>query len=209
MLRTISCGLLSSNVYVVWNEASLDCMIVDCGADVKYPLSVVEELGLNVKYVVLTHGHFDHVDFLEDYVSTFKNAIFACHVAEKAVLEDVEANLSFWGSHPRKYEADFLYLNEGDTLSLGKEGEECMIFKVIHTPGHTPGSMCLLCERDKIMLTGDTIFQNSYGRTDFKHGSSAQLVDSLKRILSMDWDITLYSGHYGSTTIGDEVAFYS
>ena len=80
-----------------------------------------------------------------------------------------------------------------------------MIFKVLHTPGHTPGSICLLDEKSKIMYTGDTLFKNSYGRVDFKYGNPLQMRSSLLRLYSLDKDITFYPGHYGKSTIGEEI----
>jgi glyoxylase-like metal-dependent hydrolase (beta-lactamase superfamily II) len=87
-----------------------------------------------------------------------------------------------------------------------KSGEECMNFTVLHTPGHTPGGICLYCERDKTMFTGDTLFKRSYGRTDLKYGDMNKLFLSLKRLYRMDKEITFYPGHYDHSTIGAETS---
>ena len=200
-----SCGLLSSNTYVVWDEHSLEGMIIDCGVEPKLVKNFCEKFNIEIKYIVLTHGHFDHCDYIEGYCEQFPKAQFLCHKDELCVLEDIEGNLSFWGKSPRAYKADYSFLSEGDTVKLGKSDTECMIFKVLHTPGHTPGSICLLDEKSKIMYTGDTLFKNSYGRVDFKYGNPLQMRSSLLRLYSLDKDITFYPGHYGKSTIGEEI----
>ena len=205
MIKIFSCGLLDTNTYVVYEEKSRDGMIIDCGVDPKIVLDYTNANNIFIKYVVLTHGHFDHAEYVQEYEKLFKNAKTVCHVDEKQVLYDIEANLSSWGRVPRNYDCNYTYVKEGDILTLGEKGaEECMNFTVLHTPGHTIGSICLYDEKSKIMFTGDTLFKRSYGRTDFKYGSTAQMYASLRRLFSMDKDIVFYPGHYGASTIGDE-----
>ena len=207
MIKIFSCGLLDTNTYVVYSGK--EAMIVDCGVDPQIILKFVTEQGLSVKYVVLTHGHFDHAEYVEEYEKIFEGAKIVCHENEICVLDDMEANLSIWGKRPRPYKCQYTTVCEGDVLSLGeKGGEECMNFTVLHTPGHTPGCICLYCEKDKIMLTGDTLFKRSYGRTDFKYGDTATLFKSLKKLFSMDGDISVFPGHYDSTTIECERNLY-
>ncbi len=211
MIKIFPCGLLDTNTYVVWEEQSKEGMIIDCGVEPITVLSFVKEQGLNIKYVVLTHGHFDHAEYVEEYERLFGEAEIICHKNEEMVLYDIESNLSIWGKRPRAYDCKYTYVEEGDVLSLGngenseKNGGECMEFQILHTPGHTPGCICLYNERDKIMFTGDTLFKRSYGRTDFKYGDSGLMYSSLKRLYSMNPDIVFYPGHYGSSTIGDEI----
>lgn len=206
MIKIFSCGLLDTNTYVVFESTSKEGMIIDCGVDPSIVLSFVTENELSIKYIVLTHGHFDHAEYAEEYEKVFENAKMVCHVDEKQVLYDTEANLSSWGRFPHCYDCIYTYVKEGDILTLGeKSANTCMNFKVLHTPGHAPGSMCLYDEKSKIMFTGDTLFKRSYGRTDFKYGNTADMYSSLRRLFSMDRDITFYPGHYGSSTIGDEV----
>ena len=211
MIKIFSCGLLDTNTYVVWEERSKEGMIIDCGVEPFTVFRYVEEQKLKIRYVVLTHGHFDHAEYVEEYEKLFREAKIICHEDEKAVLYDMEANLSIWGKRPRAYDCKYTYVKEGDVLSLGKggdgqkSGEECMNFQILHTPGHTPGCICLYNERDKIMFTGDTLFKRSYGRTDFKYGDSRLMYSSLKRLYSMDPGIVFYPGHYQSSVIGDEI----
>ena len=210
MIKEFTCGILDSNTYVVWEENTREGMIIDCGVN---PLTVhpyISENKLEIKYIVLTHGHFDHCEYLESYCNYYQNAKILCHVDELTVLGDIEGNLSSWGNNPRRYEADYLLVKEGDAFTLGNEksGGECMTFTILHTPGHTPGGICILFEKEKIMFTGDTIFLHSYGRTDFKYGSSHILFESLRRLLSLDPKIFFYPGHYQSSTIGVERNYY-
>lgn len=207
MIEVFPQGLLSSNTYVVWDEHSLDCMIVDCGVEVNDVLPFILEKGLNVKYVVLTHGHFDHAHFVRDYEKQFSKAQIICHEKEKDVLYDPYANLSAEGDTHFIYDCNYTYVKEGDLLTLGKKSdEECMIFQILSTPGHTPGSICLYDEKHQIMLTGDTLFKRSYGRTDFKYGDMQQMFFSLRRLYRMDKNITFYPGHNDPSTIGEETS---
>ncbi len=206
MIKTFSCGLLDTNTYVVFDDVSKNGIIVDCGVDPRIVLDYTTKNSINVRYVVLTHGHFDHAEYVEEYESLFKNAKIVCHVDEKQVLYDIEANLSSWGRAPRSYDCNYTYVKGGDILYLGEKSDDtCMNFTILHTPGHTPGSMCLYDKTNKIMFTGDTLFKRSYGRTDFKYGNTSLMYASLRRLFSMDKDITFFPGHYGSSTIGDEV----
>jgi len=205
MIKTFPCGLLDTNTYVVWEEESLECMIIDCGVAPDVVLPFIKENGLEVKYVVLTHGHFDHAHYVEEYESTFERAQIVCHENEKAVIFDPDANLSSHLGSTRAYSCNYAYVKEGDFLTLGgKGGGECMNFEILSTPGHTPGSICLYDEKHKIMFTGDTLFKRSYGRTDFKYGDMQEMYFSLRRLYRMDKDITFYPGHYEPSTIGEE-----
>lgn len=205
MIKTFPCGLLDTNTYVVFEEKSRECMVIDCGVKPEAILDFVTEQKLFVKYVVLTHGHFDHAHYVEEYERIFEGAKIICHENEKAVLFDPEANLSGFIGTSRGYSCNYTYVKEGDFLALGeKSGEECMNFQVLNTPGHTPGCICLYDEKQKIMFTGDTLFKRSYGRTDFKYGDENEMYKSLSRLYRMDKDITFYPGHYESSTIGEE-----
>lgn len=196
MIKTFNNGLLESNVHIYSNNG--EAMIIDCGAPLSGIKQYVTQNNLTVKFIVLTHGHFDHVAFIDDYANAFPNSKIVCHEAETAVLYDSEANLSPYFSCEAVYDHPYTTVKNGNTLTVG--GEE---FKIIHAPGHTPGCICLYCKDEKIMFTGDVLFDHSYGRTDFKYGDTEQMFNSLKMLLKMDGDITFYSGHYGASTIGE------
>ena len=210
MIKVFPCGLLDTNTYVVWDEGSFDGMIVDCGVAPKVIIPYINENKISIKYVVLTHGHVDHAEFVEDYEKAFPQAQIICHESELCVLLDIEANLSGWGKRPRPYKCDYHTVKEGDVLTLGQEKSDtgCLSFEILHTPGHTPGGICLYDRANKIMFTGDTLFRHSYGRTDFKYGDSHALFASLKRLLALDLQVTFYPGHYDPSTIGAEKDFF-
>ena len=199
MYKTYSSGLLSSNTYVVCDDGSHTAMIVDCGNPVRNIRQFCEDGGLNVKYIVLTHSHYDHANFLPEYKEAFPSAEVVCHEREVALMNDSEANVSLYFGTPTSYGYPDKTVREGDVLTLGDSE-----YRVLSTPGHTPGSICLYNKDEKLMLTGDTLFEHGWGRCDFKYGSEADMYSSLKRLLSMDADITFLAGHGGESKIGRE-----
>lgn len=200
MYKVFSHGLLGSNTYLVYDEGSLEGMIIDCGNSPREPLSAARELGVSIKYIVLTHGHYDHAEFVEEYARLLPEARVVAHEAEKAVLSDFEANVSQFFGTPRTYMLPNLAVNDGDKLILGSTE-----YEVVSTPGHTPGSICLYSAADRLIFTGDTLFCRGYGRTDFKYGSYADLISSLRRLSNLDGDVKVLSGHGGETAIAREL----
>ncbi len=206
MIKLLHGGLLDANTYIVYNTESKDAMIVDFSCDPAIAVDFVKQNGLQIRYLVLTHGHYDHAEKLSAYQECFPDAITAAHEAEKCILTDPDANVSTLFSNPTVFPVPDLPLHEGDVLTLG-EGASALSFRVLSTPGHTPGCISLFCEQTRQMLTGDTLFANGgFGRYDFKYGDIRLLSDSLHRLLSMDDDIRIYPGHGPASTIGDEAA---
>ena len=205
MIKTITGGLLDSNTYIISNDKSKRAMIIDCGTDPTYAVSYVKESELCVDYIVLTHGHFDHVDRIDKFTSAFPQAKIVCHEDEIKVLLDPEGNLSTYISSSKSYNYPYIAVSNGDIITLRADDEAYNIdLKIIHSPGHTPGSMCLLCENERIMFTGDVLFAQGYGRVDFKYGSYTDMISSLKYLLKLNPDITFYPGHGGPSKIGRE-----
>ena len=201
MIKQFDGGLLDSNTYLYVTDSG-HAMIVDCGCKPQQAMEFVTKNGYRVLYIVLTHGHFDHAHYIDEYTKAFPDAKIVCHVDELKVLYDPDANLSTFISSGRSYVHPYLTVRDGDTLTLDAAKKEDEIsFKIIHAPGHTPGSMCLLCEESSLMLTGDVLFANGYGRTDFKYGSFSDMRRSLTKILALDGEITFYSGHGDSSKI--------
>ena len=196
-------GLLGSNTFLVWDDASLEGLIVDCGNRPGAVKTFASCKGIRVRYIVLTHGHYDHAEYAEIYKSAFAGAMLVCHRSEKPVLADPQANVSELFGPENVYPYPDIELEEGDSLALGETELTC-----IHTPGHTPGSICLYCESEKTMFTGDTLFNMGYGRTDFKHGDERALIASLLRLLKMEPETVFYSGHGGCSTVGAQKTFY-
>ena len=200
MYKTFSRGLLGSNSHLVYDEKSREAMIVDLGNPPSEILAAVRELSLNVKYLVLTHAHFDHADYIEKYKLTFPEARVVAHESEVAVMTDFEANVSLYFGTPKNYGYPDKAVKEGDIIALGSAE-----YRVLHTPGHTPGSICLYSREQRLMLTGDTLFEAGRGRCDLKYGSENDMARSLKRLLAMDGDIVFLPGHGGASTIGREI----
>ncbi len=198
MYKTFTVGLLGSNTYLVYDEESREAMIVDCGNAPRDPLGVARELSLKIKYIVLTHAHYDHAEFVDEYARLLPDAEVIVHEREVAVMTDPVANVSQFFGTPRSYGYPTRTVKEGDALALGAAE-----YRVLSTPGHTPGSICLYSRGERLMLTGDTLFRYGYGRTDFKYGSDLDMMASLRRLAAMDGDITILPGHGESALICD------
>jgi glyoxylase-like metal-dependent hydrolase (beta-lactamase superfamily II) len=173
-------------------------------------------LNLYPAYILLTHGHFDHLAALPDLLAALAgDAVFAgCPAPEIAIHRDDAAYLGpdAYAVHCRSFSAaagNADYINAlwtpmpAPTRLLG-EGDAIGPFTVLHTPGHTPGSVCFFWEQKKQLFSGDTLFQGGEGRTDLPGGDYAAIVKSLKRLTAMDSSIAVFPGHEGTTTIGDE-----
>jgi glyoxylase-like metal-dependent hydrolase (beta-lactamase superfamily II) len=145
----------------------------------------------------LTHGHTDHIGALA-FVQEATGAAVLIHTADAAMLTGPAKNIPFLGGTKKQSKAADRLLQEGDLIEVGK-----ISIKVIHTPGHTPGGICLAI--DNILFTGDTLFAGSIGRTDFPGGSHRQLIESIKKkLLAFPPETIVYPGHGPATTIGEE-----
>ncbi len=190
-------GNMFSNTYLVWDENSREALIADCGNTAEPILNYVKENGLSVRFIILTHAHYDHVLFVDEYRRLFPTAKIAIGAADAPLLSDIEGNVSYLFGDSRVFGKADEKLCDGDVIRLGESG-----LTVLSTPGHTPGCICLYSREDKLMVTGDTIFGGGgIGRTDFKFGSMEILRESLRRILSMDGEITILPGHGGASKI--------
>ena len=189
-------GPIQVNTYLAYDEESKKGFIVDPGGYCKELTEEVKKLGLDIVYIILTHGHGDHItNVLKIKEST--NAKIVAHEYEKEILLDKRKNLSAsLPSNTVELDAD-IYVKDNDTLKVGD-----MKLKFIHTPGHTPGSMCI--KIDKHMFTGDTLFAGSMGRTDFYGGDSRKMDKSLKRLKNQDDDIKIYPGHGPNSNLKTE-----
>ena len=196
ILEKIVESCMGENTYVVGDEKTKKCIVIDPGANFVDIMSVVKKNNLNVEYVVLTHGHGDHItNVLKIKEST--NAKIVAHVNEEEVLIDRNKNLSAQLPGPLvEFDADE-YVQEGDIIELGS-----LKLKVIHTPGHTKGGMCI--KVGEHIFTGDTLFAGSIGRTDFYGGDYKQIMKSLRKLAKYDDNAVIYPGHGPTSTIGVE-----
>lgn len=191
---TVPAGPLRANSYLITQDGE-NAVLIDCGG--KEPLLFAKEKGLSVRYVLLTHGHFDHIGGCA--AAQEAGAEVAC-LDKEAPLLSSRANLAADAGVPvPPFRADFTFRG-GERLSL------CgLTINVVATPGHTPGGACFVC--DGCLFTGDTLFFESVGRTDFPGGSGAQLRESVKKLLALDGDMTVYPGHDEPTTLAHERAY--
>lgn len=196
-LTTLSSGLFNSNTYILSDQN--ECAIIDCGVQCEKILKVIEEKGFQVRYIILTHGHVDHIIHVEP-LKEATGAALCLHEQELSLYSDPQKNCyALLGyEHDGKFTTPERLLKHGDKLPLGN-----LFLDIIHTPGHSPGSISILC--GKILFSGDTLFSLSVGRTDLFGGSAQKLTESIKnRLYSLEGDIQVYPGHGPSTTIAYE-----
>ena len=196
ILRRLEVGPCASNCYIVGSNRR--GMIIDPGDEAERILDEVRELGLDIKIIALTHGHIDHTAALKE-VKEATGAPVAIHADDVSTLKGKLLSM-FLGIGFKSPPPPDRLLKDGDTISIGE-----LEFTVVHTPGHTKGSICLLGER--VLFSGDTLFNYGVGRSDLPDsgGSYNQLIDSIqRRLLVLDDDIKVYPGHGPETTIGAE-----
>ena len=191
-------GVCTTNCYLVYRKDSNKVIIVDPADAGDQIYSMVTGKGFEVEAIFLTHGHFDHILGAKALKEATGVQIYAL-AEEKELCESVKRNLSEWGGKAYTLTPDVL-VRDGEKITVAD-----MTCKVIATPGHTEGSCCYYFEEDGIVLSGDTIFQESVGRTDFPTGSTSKLVRSIReKIFVLPDETLLYPGHGDSTTVGHE-----
>ncbi len=191
-------GSYQTNCYFVYREDNKSCVVIDPADNGAQIYSALERNGFTVEAILLTHGHFDHIWGSNELREVSGAKIYALD-EEKVLCEDVKNNLSAMVGRAYTVVPDE-YVREGQVLTFDN-----MDFKVIATPGHTIGSCCYYVEKAGILISGDTLFQESTGRTDFPTGSMSSIVRSIREKLFILPDETkVYPGHGDSTTIAYE-----
>lgn len=194
----ITMGMCMTNCYFLYREGSKDIVFIDPAAQGKHIYDKLTENGFTIKAILITHGHFDHIMGADELRKLAGVKIYA-PAADKVLLQDAYVNYSAQWAKPYTLEADVLF-EDGDIIDLGD-----LSCKVISTPGHTIGSSCFYFEEDKILISGDTLFEDSVGRTDLPTGSMSKLVRSIKeKLFVLSDDVKVYPGHGGFTDIGHE-----
>lgn len=195
-----SVGLMGTNCYIILDEDTKKAALVDPGDEADKLLSVLNSKGAELSYIILTHGHFDHILALPE-IKEKTGASLLVHKDDAPMLAD--GSLSLLSRFTDKVidfpKADGL-LNDGDTIELGNG-----TIKVIHTPGHTLGSICLSVGDD--LISGDTLFRESIGRYDFPGGDYDTIMASLKKIKELGVKGKIYPGHGMSTTLEHELTY--
>jgi glyoxylase-like metal-dependent hydrolase (beta-lactamase superfamily II) len=196
-VEQIVVGPLDSNCYIVWDEHIKKGVIIDPGDDADEILRRIKELGIEISYILATHGHFDHVGAVAP-LKRVLNAEFLAHKGDFFFLEDGENAARRWGFTIEQPPKPDRFIDDGDTVDVGDSKLE-----VMHTPGHSPGGISFLY--DRMVFGGDTLFQRSIGRTDFRLGSFDDLQKSIRtRLYTLPDDTVVFTGHGPATTIGDE-----
>ncbi len=191
LIKTLPVGLYEANCYIVTDETTLECAVIDPGDESNTILDYLEDRKLKPKYIFLTHGHFDHT-MAAQAVKDDTGATLCMHHA------DADVNIA--GTARFTPPDDTVWYQEGDTFTVGS-----LTFQVIETPGHTPGGVCLLCE--DAIFTGDTLFRESMGRCDLPGGDMPTLLRSLRRLAELPGNYEVYPGHMDSTTMERERLF--
>ena len=204
-IECLNVGVIQTNCYLIRQTDSSFLALIDPGDDAEL---IEASLKGEPTHISLTHSHFDHVGALWTLHEKFPSAVIAAGSEEDFDQKEIV--------HTAKNAMGFYYLGTGLAKCGGKvpspdlllkEGDTIGPFEVLHTPGHTRGSICLYSRENKILFSGDTLFRHSYGRTDLG-GSETQIMKSLRRLLSLDGDTTVYPGHDEPTLISDEKDYF-
>ena len=196
ILEILEVGPIGANCYIVGDKQTKLGMIIDPGDEPGTIVAAINRWGLKIETIVLTHGHPDHTAALSD-VKRATGALIAVHAQDAGLLKDRLLSNFLGMSHKNPPEPDRL-LKDGDEIFAGG-----LKFRVIHTPGHTPGGICLLGEG--ALFSGDTLFRESIGRADLPGGDYEKEMDSIRRkLMTLDDKVIVYPGHGPATTIGEE-----
>lgn len=191
-VKIVPVGVYEANCYILVDEKTKDCAIIDVGGDVKKISEAIENMNGKPKYVLLTHGHFDHVGGVEEICIKYNIPFYISKTDE----EYMEIDNSVFGTLPKASG----YLKQGDIVKLANNE-----ISVIETPGHTKGGLCFFV--DGKVFTGDTLFQGSIGRTDFIGGDMDEIISSIKnKLIPLGDDVEVYPGHGPSSSIKFEKA---
>lgn len=191
-------GIISTNCYLVINEDTKQAVVIDPAACPSYLMSHIKSEGLKIEAILLTHGHFDHIMGIDGFLLEFDVPVYV-HEEDADAMEDPVLNQSSTYTSGYTF-GKARYLRDRQTLELAG-----YTFQVIHTPGHTKGGCCYYVASENVLFSGDTLFQNSVGRTDFVNSSTSDLVHSVReKLFLLPDDTMVYPGHMGETKIGHE-----
>lgn len=196
-IKTFIIGQLYTNCYVISDSSTSKCIILDPG-DAAYLISeYILENSLIPTAIIATHGHFDHILAVNELQLAF-NIPFMIHKADKPIVEYMKGSATYWLKQNMIEEVPKIdkELIDEDTITFGES-----TLSIIHTPGHSPGGICLYNKKEKVIFTGDTLFHNTYGRTDLPYSSKEDMKKSLEKLKKEFKDYKAYAGHEESFII--------
>ena len=203
-IASLTVGAIQTNCHIIGDQETQHAMIVDPGGDVDRIMAVVDEQKWDIAYVINTHAHFDHIMGNAKIMRTLRKRQktppqLIVHPRAVPLLEQ-NGGASLFGFYCTPSPPPDRLIDEGEELKLGT-----LVWRILHTPGHSPGSICLYCAAQDTLLSGDVLFKRGVGRTDLPGGDWNSLLDSIERKLFTLPDRTLvYAGHGPPTTIGEE-----
>ena len=197
IIEKLEVGPIMANCFILGCEETKEAVVIDPGDDADAILMKLADLNLKVKYLINTHGHFDHVG-ANGRMKEVTGAILAIHPLDEPMLSQLSSSAAMFGLKSENSPPPDLHLNEGDEVRFGN-----ITLKVIHTPGHSQGGICLYTPGH--LFAGDTLFARSIGRTDLPGGDFDTLIASIKnKLLVLDDATLVYTGHGPETSIGQE-----
>jgi glyoxylase-like metal-dependent hydrolase (beta-lactamase superfamily II) len=197
IIKKIVNGKLSTNTYLIYDDEK-NAAIIDPAEDTERMISEIKDLGLNLKYIINTHCHPDHISGNKKIYEEFSCELLA-HKKEEHMLDDSTSHLAKYLGIEKDQPKIDKYIKDGDIIQVGS-----IQLRVIETPGHTEGSVSLHDENKKVLFSGDTLFHRSVGRTDLPGGDVYVLLESLAKLLNLPEDVRVLPGHSGETTIAFE-----
>ncbi|MFZ3138667.1 MAG: MBL fold metallo-hydrolase [Thermodesulfovibrionales bacterium] len=196
IIKKLVVGSLENNCYIIADENTNECFITDPGDEPDRILDLIHKNNLIMKYIICTHAHFDHVAAIPEIKEETKARIIL-HSDDLNMYRSTKDQAAVWGYEIDPLPEPDIFVSEGDILEVGG-----LKFEVLHTPGHTQGSICLYGEG--IVITGDTLFAGSVGRTDLQGGDISKLRKSFKRLMSLPDEVKVLTGHGPESTIKKE-----
>lgn len=194
-IKTLLLGNLQTNCYII-NDEQNNCLIIDPGANGQKVVKYITENELTVKAILLTHGHFDHIGAV-DYLYDYYNCPIYIHNDDLSLLSDSKANLSYYET-PFTIKAPINVAT--DNLQLSNFN-----IKWLHLPGHCPGASMIYLPDEKIIFSGDVLFNGGIGRFDFPNSSKHDMIQSIQKIKEYDFEATVYPGHGPATSLKHEL----
>ncbi len=201
IIKKLPLGPIEANTYVVFDDVSKEAVLIETSGDAEVIKKELDALGADLKYVLLTHGHFDHVFGVNDLRKLYPEAKVFIHKEDEVLTENIALQCAHFGIAGIEKPKIDEYIDENTKINLG-ENE----IRVIHTPGHSKGSLCYLIGKD--LFSGDTLFYEEIGRCDLFGGSFSEIEKSIRnKIFTLDKDIVVHPGHGNDTTVEHEVKY--